>query len=382
MKKILITTGIFPPDIGGPATYSSILLKELAGFNYKVKVLTYGIKKQTDKGLIYVVSNKWPKGVRHLMYFLKVLRLGMGTDLIFCVDSSFGAAFISLFAALILCKKFIVRITGDYAWEQGMQRYGVKELMDEFQGKRYGILISILRGCQNFVVRKADLIITPSDYLKNIILNWGAKKEKIKVIYNAVSFSKLKLSKEEARQRLNLSGRVLVSVGRLVPWKGFDLLIDVVFELIKKIPDLKLIIVGGGPEQNNLEKKINELNLRGSVSLTGVVPKNKLVVYLKAADVFVLNTGYEGFSHQIIEAMAMEVPVITTRVGGNAEIIEDQKNGILIDYNDKEQLKAVIVSLMDDEGFRNRLVSEAVNKASYFSKQSMISSLVNLLKEL
>ncbi|TSC96878.1 MAG: hypothetical protein Athens071426_438 [Parcubacteria group bacterium Athens0714_26] len=381
MKKILITTGIFPPDIGGPATYSSILLKELPGFDYNIGVLTYGVKEQASKGLIYVVSNKWPKGIRHLVYFLKVLWLGRGADLILCVDSSFGASFISLLAALILRKKFVVRITGDYAWEQGVQRYGVKELMDEFQRKRYGIFISILRRCQNFVVCRADLVITPSNYLKNTILNWGAKKENIKVIYNAVSATEIKMFKEEARQKLNLSGRIMISAGRLVLWKGFGLLIEIVSGLKKQIPDLKLIIAGDGPERENLDKKTKDLNLENNVLLVGALPKNELAVYMRSADIFVLNTGYEGLSHQLIEAMAMGLPVITTRVGGNTEVVDNQENGILVEYNNKKQLEEAIIRLFMSDELKNKLAEKARDKAALFSRQNMISATVDLLKK-
>ncbi len=107
IKQILITTGIYPPDIGGSASYSSPLVKELS----------------------------WPKGIRHFIYFLKTLWLGRKQDLILAADFSFGAAFVPMIAAKILRKKFLIRVTGDYTWEQGVQRFEVKDLMDDFQKK-------------------------------------------------------------------------------------------------------------------------------------------------------------------------------------------------------------------------------------------------------
>ena len=81
--------------------------------------------------------------------------------------------------------------------------------------------------------------------------------------------------------------------------------------------------------------------------MTGQIFHDKVLEHLKAGDIFILNTGYEGFSHFLLEAMAMEIPIITTRVGGNAELIESGKDGVLVEYNDKEELKKKIIELVE-----------------------------------
>lgn len=382
MKKVLITTGIYPPDIGGPATYSSLLLKELGGYDYEIKVLTYGAKELAVAETIYVVSNKWPKGLRHFIYFIKVLFLGWRADVILAADSSFGAAFISILAAKLIGKKIIVRVTGDYAWEQGQQRFGVKDLMDDFQNKKYGLLVELLRLCQKFFARAATAVIVPSFYLKKIVLKWGAKEEKIKVIYNSVDLADSSSTKEEARQKLGLEGKILVSIGRLVLWKGFLDLIEAAAGLFKEIADLKLLIIGDGPERKRLEMKIEKLGLNNRIFLIGAMAKNKLFEYLKAADVFVLNTAYEGFSHQIIEAMSLGLPVVTTAIGGNPEVIKNGLNGFLVRHGDKEELKAVLKRVVSNEILQKKIGASAKGASLNFSKEIMLDKIKELLNNI
>lgn len=380
--KILITTGIFPPDIGGPATYSSLLLKELDGYGYGIKVLIYGAKEQAVAKIVYAVSNKWPKGLRHFIYFIKVLFLGLQTDAILAADSSFGAAFVSVLAAKIIRKKIIVRVTGDYAWEQGQQRFGVKDLMDDFQNKKYGLPVELIRLCQRFFVRATTAVIAPSFYLKKIVLKWGVKEEKIKVIYNSVDLANSDLTKEEARQKLSLEGKILVSVGRLVFWKGFLDLIEIVADLSKEIADLQLLIIGDGPERKRLEMRIEKLGLNNRIFLIGAMAKNELAEYLKAADVFVLNTAYEGFSHQIIEAMSLGLPVVTTAIGGNPEVVKNGVNGFLVRHGDKEELKAVLKRVVSNEILQKKIGAAAKGESLNFSKEIMLDKIRELLERI
>lgn len=252
-KRILITTGIFPPDIGGPATYSKLLFDKLSKQGFQIKILTYGNKEQSQKN-IFIVSGKWPKGLKHLIYFLKVLFLGFNSDIILVADSSFGAAFVSVLATKIIRKKIIVRVTGDYVWEQGVQRFGVIDNMDDFQNNEYGFIISLMRRMQNFSLKNSSLIISPSGYLKKIIVNkWGINSDKVIKIYNAfeINFS----LNDEIKNNKELT---IISVGRLVPWKCFDNLIEVFAKLLVTNPNINLYIVGVGPDLDKLKKLVSD----------------------------------------------------------------------------------------------------------------------------
>lgn len=380
-KRILIVTGIYPPDIGGSASYSHLLKEELPERGFEVSVLTYAGGNPEISGLFFV-SNGWPKGIRHVIYLLKILALGRKRDLILAADSSFGAAFVGALAAKLLGKKYIVRVTGDYAWEQGVQRFGVNDLLDDFQDKKYGLFVEFLRKCQRFSVSSADVVISPSKYLKKIASGWGIDANKIQVIYNSSELPDGKMTKQEARERLGLGGNILLSAGRLVPWKGFGLLIEILPRLLGEYPDLRLVIIGDGPERAALELKAKNLKLEANVSFTGKLPKAELLQYLAAADVFALNTAYEGFSHQIIEAMSFGLPVITTRVGGNPEIVRDGESGFLGSYNDPVFFRDSIRKILADAGSRSKLGEGARAAADRFSKERMLKELSELLNSL
>ena len=104
-----------------------------------------------------------------------------------------------------------------------------------------------------------------------------------------------------------------------------------------------------------------------------------LLRYLRASDVFVLNTKYEGLSHQILEALALEVPVLTTRVGGNTEVIVHKENGLLVSFNDIHALKEGMSKLLSDDEVRNSLVLNGKEKLKMFDRQTMIASTVSAL---
>jgi glycosyltransferase involved in cell wall biosynthesis len=152
--------------------------------------------------------------------------------------------------------------------------------------------------------------------------------------------------------------------------------------LIKENPNFKLLVIGEGEERKHIEKKIKDLGLEDNVFLLGKVPHNKLAVYFKAADLFILNTGYEGFPHVILEAMDNGVPVITTKKGGNLEVIEDGVNGKLVEYNNKEEWKEAILNLLGDEGLRNKLITSAKEKMEQFSWDRLVKESLSVLESL
>ncbi|PIT92532.1 MAG: hypothetical protein COU08_01800 [Candidatus Harrisonbacteria bacterium CG10_big_fil_rev_8_21_14_0_10_42_17] len=376
----LITTGIFPPEIGGSATYSSTLLQEFTKKNIIARVLTYG--KGNKKGVIYI-SKKIPKGLRHAIFGIKLIALGLRSDILLAADSSIAAATVTAYVAKMIKKPYLVRVTGDYAWEQGVQRFGVKEFMNEFQRKAYRGRVNILRKAQRFAVENATYVIAPSEYLAKITAGWGVKCEKIKVISNNVEINESGIKKEEIREKIGIAKNnfLLVSTGRLVPWKGFATVIDTVQELRQKKKEIQLFIIGDGPDKEKLQQRIKEKNAEQYIFLIGRMPKKTLAQYIEASDIFVLNTAYEGFSHQLIEAMQLGCAIITTRVGGNEELIKNGKTGILIEYNKKEELRNNINKLIESRTMRNKLGENAKEESKQYSGEAMIEATNKLLRE-
>jgi len=111
------------------------------------------------------------------------------------------------------------------------------------------------------------------------------------------------------------------------------------------------------------------------VVLLGSLRQDKLFEYIKAADVFVLNTGYEGLSHQLLEVMSIGTPIVTTKVCGNPELMENDKEGILVSYNDKDALAKAINSVLAGENFSEN----AQKKVRQFSKEKMLTEIIKIL---
>ncbi|MCK5027881.1 MAG: glycosyltransferase family 4 protein [Candidatus Pacebacteria bacterium] len=365
--NILIATGIYPPESGGPATYSKLLFDELPVLGIDVEVLPY-------RKVAHI-----PKIFRHSAYFLKVLQKGRNVDLIYAQDPV-SVGFPAVCASVILRKPFVVKIVGDYAWEQGTQRFGVEDLLDEFSTKGgYGFTVGLMKKIELFVAKHAHTVVVPSNYLKKIVSNWGVDEDKISVVYNAFDVPNLLFSKEKLREKHKIKDTTLISVGRLVPWKGFKTLIEVFPKIQKKIPNLCLVIVGDGADRKMLELYVSKNNLQESVRFTGQLSHNETLEHIAAADMFVLNTSYEGFSHLLLETMALKTPLVTTNAGGNPELIENRKEGLLVECDDREALANSIYELLEDTQKTQKYSESAFNKVSKFTKERMLKSIVELL---
>lgn len=166
------------------------------------------------------------------------------------------------------------------------------------------------------------------------------------------------LSVAEAKRRLGLPpGRLVVgAVGRLSPEKGFDLLIRAVDQLLSEGLDLHLVIAGEGDERARLEALAAGLGRRERVTLLGYRPDTPLLY--QALDAFALSSHREGLPNVVLEAMALEAPVVATRVGGVPRLVRDGENGLLVEPGDGAGLGAALGRLLRDAGLRARLARE------------------------
>lgn len=377
--KVLIATGIYPPDIGGPATYCKIVADEFVRRGHDITIVTYGEQSSfPERSRHRAVSRRVPKGVRHGLYFLYVLRAGRNADRIYALDTS-SAGLPARLAAFILRKQFIVRVVGDYAWEQGVARFGVKDLLDDFLTKKYGFAVTALRSVQSWVARSASAVVVPSYYLKSVVERWGVRSSHIHVIANSVHYAPV-LGYDEARAKHSLDGFVLLTAGRLLPWKGFPCLLKV----MRNMPEnstIRLIIAGDGPDREILEKYIAENALGGRIRLAGILSKDVLAEYVSGCDMFVLNTAYEGFSHQLLEVMLAGKPIVTTLAGGNKEIVQDEKNALAVEYNNERAWERAILRLQGDAQLRERLALAGLEYKNIYTVPNMIESLEALLEK-
>ena len=319
--KILITVGIFPPDIGGPASFVPKIAELYSNSGHDVTVVCLTDRKQTDNFNFKVVRILRNQNllIRWIKTVSQIIRQGYNADLFFVN----GLPMESYIANILTRKKLIRKIVGDWAWERGMNKKIINESFDEFQNKKHNLHLEIAKFSRGWTATKADLIITPSNHLKNVVKGWGVKENSIKVIYNG---TKLK-NKPDPIDDQPYDYFKFITVGRLAPWKNIDIIIEALSDYKKANQNFIFYIVGSGPEEIKLKKLVNDLDLENFVTFTGQLQKDDLNYYLQKSDIYIQASSYEGLPHVILEAMSHNLSIISTPIGGTNEVIQDGKNG-------------------------------------------------------
>jgi teichuronic acid biosynthesis glycosyltransferase TuaC len=215
-------------------------------------------------------------------------------------------------------------------------------------------------------LKNATRVFSVSDSLKQHVVSLGVESDKIRVIGNGIDAVKFyPLDKSVARAELKIPGdaKVLISVGGLVDRKGFHRVIEVLPTLVANYPELIYLIVGGDSSEGNirerLEQQVKTLKLEANVRFLGAYPSEQLKLPLSAADLFVLATANEGWANVFLEAMACGLPVITTEVGGNKEVVNDAGLGTVVPFGDPEALLEALLQGLEAAWDRSLIIQYA-----------------------
>ena len=363
--KILVATPLYPPESGGPATYSKLLEHGLPARGIEVELVKFGAVRRL------------PRLVRHAVYFFRVLSAARRADGIYALDAvSVGLP--AMLAAKCMGKPFAVKIVGDFAWEQGRQRYGVDMSVDAFARHKAPFPLRLFQMIQTSVARRARIVVVPSEYLKGIVQAWGIPAAHITVIWNAIE--------QETGGAVPgsvgaLPRPLVVGVGRLVPWKGFGELIQALALVRKENIPVSLALAGDGPDRAFLESVARE-KLDGNYIFTGTLAHRDACAVIASADVFVLDSQYEGLSHVLIEALLSGACVVVSDIGGNRELIEHEKNGLLVPPGSTRALAEALKRVLTDEALRARLGTAAKEMSARLSPQVMFDATARTLQQL
>jgi len=217
---------------------------------------------------------------------------------------------------------------------------------------------------------RADRLVCVSEALKEVAIGLGADEARVTVIGNGIDLAKFSpVARDEARRTLGLplDAKVIVSVGGLIERKGFHRVIECLPALLGRHPDLHYLVVGGagpaGDMSAQLRRQVAALGLAERVRFLGPYPPERLKIPLSAADVFVLATSYEGWANVFLEAMACGLPVVTTRVGGNAQVVSSPKLGKIVEYGDRGALTEAISAALARQWDREHILQYARSNA-------------------
>lgn len=344
--RILVTVGIFPPDIGGPATFVPKIAKYFQDeLNYEIEILTLSDNKNSNINNDYSVKRidrNLPIIYRWLKTIFTIYKLGKNKDLIFVN----GLGTETTIANIFLKKKIIRKIVGDPVWERAYSKAKISESFDEFQVKNYGFSISLQKKVRSFSIKKSDIVITPSKHLKNFILNLGFKN-KIEVINNGVFIP-------EENTNIFTNDQINITiVSRLVSHKNIKKIIRAISDL--NDPLIYLNIIGDGPELNQLQKISLESNNKDNIIFHGKLNRDDINHIFLKSDIYIQASNYEGLPHSLLEAMSYGIPVLCTPVGECKEILGNEDRGYILDLPvSKNNIKSKISEIVGEKNIANK----------------------------
>ncbi len=207
---------------------------------------------------------------------------------------------------------------------------------------------------ERLLAKKIDVIITNTFAARNYMLSYKIPEKKIRVIHNGIDpeLYDFSATKEEIRKQLSIPEHkaLIGTIGRMMPQKNHVMFVEVAREILRKRNDVHFVLVGDGELRHNIEALISKYGLCELFTLTG--QRDDIPQLLRAFDIFILTSLWEGLPNVIMEAMCARLPVVATDVGGVSELINHGENGFLVPPDDACAMFDAVNRLIDDEELR------------------------------
>ncbi len=313
IKRILLVSGIYPPDVGGPATYVPKLARHLVDNGHQVSVLTLTDDKKSNPNAgewhLSLVSRNIPLPIRILWVAVRIAWLARGVDLIFANGLHQEVAI----SRYLVKRPAVAKVVGDPVWERFRNKKKSSISIEEFSHINQNLGARIQRRFLSWSLNKYAVVTAPSQALIDLLKLWKISSPKL-LIQNGTLCS---VSAQTAEVY------DAISVSRLVPWKNLDLLVDAAAE-----GNFRIAICGDGPEKDRL--KVLARAKGANVAFLGELSTAQVQDELGKAKCFVNISSYEGLSFSLIEAMMKRKACIVSNIEGNTAVITDNLNGLVI----------------------------------------------------
>lgn len=221
-------------------------------------------------------------------------------------------------------------------------------------------------------------IITVSNQTKELLIrNYNVKPEKINVVHNGVDPNYIDSIQINTKYKDSI-----IFVGRLAPHKHVDDLINALKSLEKEFEDINLEIIGNGIEKDNLIKLVNDLNLNNRIKFLSDLEYSEVIREIKKSNILVLPSTREGFGMVLVEANACNIPVITYKSGGVVEVVEDGRNGFLVEPRDINNLSLKIRLLLENEDLSRKMGEYGRRKVEKcFTWDNIVNEIIEIYNE-
>lgn len=364
--KTLFLTDYYLPHAGGSRVYYHNLLKNwVAQFPDRVTVLTKKVPgweqfdRQESAGSLRILRQFKP------LPDWKVRQLPKIVFPLSCVMTSLLREEVDLIHVGDLYPQGVIGLGMKRLWGVPYVAYCHGEEITQTERYRFQPRV------RNRIYLEADGVVAACEFARQHLLRIGIPEERIHKISPGVDwerFSPHPPSPELVRQ-LSLQGKkVLLTVSRLCPRKGHDIVMKAMAKLIHVMPELHYLIVGRGPEEGRLRGIAAELGLRNAVSFVGYVPEEQLPQFYDLCDLFVMpnreeDGDVEGFGMVFLEASAAGKPVVGGRSGGTNDSVLDGVTGFLVDPEDIAELAARLKQVIVDPSLRQKLGDAGLRRA-------------------
>jgi glycosyltransferase involved in cell wall biosynthesis len=373
--RVLIVSGIWPPDVGGPASHAPDVAQFLQGHGHEVEVVTTSDAPPATRPYpVRAVPRHHRVGVRHYRGAALVHHRAREVDVVY-TTGMFGR---SAVGSVMARKPYVVKLTADPAFERSHRRGFVGGNVDDFQEQGGGPAVTLLRFARDIELRHAAHVFTPSVYLRELALGWGVASDRVSVLPNPSPVLGELGPRDELRQAFGLNGATLAFAGRLTAQKSLGRAL----EAVAGAAEVKLVIAGEGPEREPLQAKAVELGIGDRVSFVGAQPRERIVELFRAADATILSSSWENFPHTVVEALAVGTPVLAMEAGGVSEVVHDGVNGLLVAAGDTAALGEAVRRYFDDEGLRNRLRAAAAPSVAEYAPDRVFGELEETLRRI
>ncbi len=370
--NVLIVSGIWPPDVGGPASHAPDVAAFLLERGHRVDVVTTAAAPPAAQPYpVHWVSRSLPKGAIHVRGAVEVARRARAADVVY-TTGTFGRSASGSFAART---PYVIKLTADPAFERARRRGMVGGNVDEFQHRSHGPAIAALRLARDLELRGAAHVFTPSAYLRELAVSWGVPAARVSVLPNPAPPLPELRPRDELKRELGLNGATLAFAGRLTAQKS----LGVALEAVAGADGVQLVIAGDGDERVPLERRVAELGLSDRVRFVGPQPRDRVVELFRAADASILSSSWENFPHTVVEALAVGTPVLATAAGGVAEVVQDGVNGLLVPVGDARALGEAVRRYFGDAELRDRLRAAAAPSVAEYAPERVFGRLEDVL---
>jgi glycosyltransferase involved in cell wall biosynthesis len=371
--KVLIVSGIWPPDVGGPASHAPEVAEFLRGRGHEVEVVTTApAPPAPEEYPVSWISRAQPVFLRYLRGALLVRRVARSADVVY----STGMYGRTRVGSLLAGRRSVVKLTGDPAYERAF-RYGLTRLPIESFQRSHDLRIAWLKVVRDLALWGVHRYVIPSASLGEFAAEWHlVRGDRIVVLPNPISVPQVD-ARDVLRRRHGFEGPTLVFAGRLSLQKS----LDVALRAVAACDGVMLVLAGDGPERPRLDALVVELGIGARVRFLGAQPRQTVLELLAAGDAELLSSGWENFPHSLIEGLAVGTPVISTSVGGVVEIVTDGVNGLLVPPDDPDVLADAIRRFFADEELQGRLRAAAPGSVAKFAPEPVYARLEELLVE-